>query len=323
LNHPEILTANNTDKAGEHADYTGLSAAEQLAVTGGLAFRDKINRGKKVILIGKPHIDIFGVNRLLVPSVDLKMRFTLNDPKFFMNGDGNTEVRLLEADLEMEFVACMVRLRSDLFNEISDRRLKSLESVYYPTVRSEIRVYSITANETRWEETDIWNGRIPDRVILGMVHSRNYSGALTRNPFNFEKFGVKNIKQVIEGEEYPYELLEFNDDNAQLDMDGYHRLVVAGCLAQPARCMIAPEHWGHNKTTTLFMWDNVASGCVENNLMNPRGQGRVKITINKAATNHVINVIVYGEYENMLEIKPTGSVEYDIYRQQLIQGRIA
>ena len=36
-----------------------------------------------------------------------------------------------------------------------------------------------------------------------------------------------------------------------------------------------------------------------------------------AANAHVINVIVYGEFENVMEIKPTGSVEYDIYKQRM------
>ena len=40
-------------------------------------------------------------------GVDLKMRFTLNDPKFFMNGIGtvNTDVRLQAGDLKMKFYA--------------------------------------------------------------------------------------------------------------------------------------------------------------------------------------------------------------------------
>ena len=108
---------------------------------------------------------------------------------------------------------------------------------------------------------DVFNGRIPDRVVLGMVHQDAYNGEITRNPFCFEKFGLSSIKQVIEGEEYPYQTLMLNSMNGQLDMDGYHRLIMASCLDNKQGCMISPDHWGQDKNTTLFMWDNVASGC--------------------------------------------------------------
>ena len=85
--------------------------------------------------------------------------------------------------------------------------------------------------------------------------------------------------------------------------------------------MIKPEHWGDDHHTTLYMWDNVASGCADSVQLKPKQEGRIKIAITKTAVNSLIAVIVYGEFENMMQIKPTGSTEYDIY-SQTIAGRI-
>ena len=85
--------------------------------------------------------------------------------------------------------------------------------------------------------------------------------------------------------------------------------------------MIKPEHWGDDHHTTLYMWDNVASGCADSVQLNLKQEGRVKIAITKTAVNSLIAVIVYGEFENMMQIKPTGSTQYDIY-SQTIAGRI-
>ena len=81
---------------------------------------------------------------MLIPGVDIKMRFTLNDPKFFMNGLAAvaTNVRLQARDLKMKFYACMVKVRSDVYNKIATARLQKNLDVYYPTVRSEIRTYT-------------------------------------------------------------------------------------------------------------------------------------------------------------------------------------
>lgn len=322
LDHPPLLTAKNVDIAGNHAHWQALNSENQKAIKRANGLKNKLEDGKKLILIGKLHADIFNVKRLFIPGLDLKMRFTLNDPKFFMNGVG-AEVRLKPEDLKMTFHACMVPIRSDKYTEIAEQRTMRRKSVFYPTVRSEIRVFSIPANTRFFEATDVFIGRVPDRTVVGLVHGDAFNGVYERNPFSFQKFGISRIKQTIENVKYPYETLELNHNNGEMDMDGYHRLVMAGCLDNFQRCMIGPEHWGHQKNTTLFMWDNMASGCAEDMAFNPRQDGKLNITFHLGANvNHIINVIVYGEFENMMEINPTGGVEYDIYKQQVVGGRL-
>ena len=241
-------------------------------------------------MFGLPHLDLFNTGRLLILGVDLKMRFTLNDPKFFMNGltAVNTDVRLQAGDLKMKFYACMVKVRSDVYNKIATARLQRNLDVYYPTVRSEIRTYTLQNNHTNFEAIDVFNGRVPDRMVVGLVYQDVFSGNYAYNPFNFPKFDVSSIKQIVEGEEYPYQPLQLIAANGQLDMSGYHRLISANCSAYRGKCMIKPEHWGDDQHTTLYMWDNVASGCADSVQLDPKQEGRVKIAITKSCkfVNH-------------------------------------
>ena len=130
------------------------------------------------------------------------------------------------------------------------------------------------------------------------------NGDIAYNPFKFIKFNVKSIKQKVEGEEYPYtKTLELNHDNDHYDMDGYHRLMEAACMDYKQNCMIKPEHWGQLKGTTLFMRDNVAHGCADSVEVNPRQQGKLDLHIKFGSpNNHVITVIIYGEFESSVEI---------------------
>ena len=249
------------------------------------------------------------------------MRFTLNYPKFFMNGLAGTatNVRLQSGDLKIKFFACLVKVRSDVYNSIATARLQRNLDVYYPTVRSEIRTYTIQNNQASFKATDVFNGRVPDRVVVGFLQQSCFTGSYAYNPFNFEKAKI-SIKQVVEGEEYPYPPQELNAADDEKDMKGYHRLIKASCSDWRRKCMIKPEHWGEGKHTSLFMWDNVASGCAESASLNPKQDGRVKIYVRKTG-GHTNVMIVYGEFENMMQIKPTGATQYDIYSQQLA-GRI-
>ena len=172
-------------------------------VDGLVEMKEKTMGGKTIQLFGLPHVDLFNTGRMLIPGVDLKMRFTLNDPKFFMNGLAAvaTNVRLQAGDLKMKFYACMVKVSSDVYNKIATARLQRNLDVYYPTVRSEIRTYTLQNNHTNFEATDMFNGRVLDRVVVGLVYQDAFSGNYAYNPFNFPKFNVSSIKQIVEGEE--------------------------------------------------------------------------------------------------------------------------
>lgn len=217
----------------------------------------------------------------------------------------------------MKFFACLFKVRSDVYNSIAIARLQRNLDVYYPTVISEIRSYTVQNNQSSFEATNVFNGRVPDRVILGIVCQNNFTGDYAYSPFNFEKAKISTIKQVVEGEEYPYLPLELDVVDANKDMEGYHRLIIASCARWRQKCMIKPEHWGEDKHTTLFMWDNVASGCADSVQLNPNQEGRIKIGLRKTGEGHTLVMIVYGEFENMMQIKPTGSTQYDIYSQSL------
>ncbi|XP_058970810.2 uncharacterized protein F54H12.2-like [Pocillopora verrucosa] len=273
------LVANNIDQT--HADYKALPAEKRKAMDGLLKMRGRTTGGKTIVLYGMPHVDLFNTGRMLIPGVDLKIRFMLNDPKFFMNGITavNTDVRLKAGDLNMKFYACMVKVRSDVYNHIASARLQRNLDVYYCTVRSEIRTYTLQKLHSTFEATDMFNGRVPDRVVVGIVYQDAFSGKYGYNPFIFKKDKITSIKQVVEGEEYPYLPLELHGADNELDMSGYHRLLQANCTKYRGKCMIKPEHWGKDKGTTVFMWDNVASGCADSVRLNPKQEGRVKISL--------------------------------------------
>ena len=73
------------------------------------------------------------------------------------------------------------------------------------------------------------------------------------------------------------------------------------------------EMWGGAGCCTLFMFDNVPNGAADSTLMNPRQDGDLRIRFKLgAAVNHVINVLLYAEFENVLEIDGNGAVIYNI-----------
>ena len=181
----------------------------------------------------------------------------------------------------------------------------------YPVVRSEVRSFPLQAGLQQKEITNPFQSRVPNQIIVGMVDSRAFNGDYTRDPFCFQKFGLISIRQLVEGEEIPYETLQLNRNNADRDLTGYHRFLQAsGALCKHEGNMVTSKDWGAGKNCTLFMFDNVASGCVDTSYLNPKQVGEVQIELLLGeALGFNVNVIVYAEFENLLEINANKAVK--------------
>ena len=92
-----------------------------------------------------------------------------------------------------------------------------------------------------FKKTDLFQGRVPDRLMVGLLDSRTYNGNLDHYPFVFQKFGVTRIRQIVRGEKYSYETLELNQNDNKKDLWGYHRFLQASCaLGKQQESMLKP-----------------------------------------------------------------------------------
>ena len=67
----------------------------------------------------------------------------------------------------------------------------------YPRVRSQSRVFLHPANMTEFNQDNLFQGRIPDRLIVGLLHANSYFGNVSYNLFSFQRFGLISIKQLV------------------------------------------------------------------------------------------------------------------------------
>ena len=223
LDSPPAWTANNTDKT-PHADYRDLPQNPKNTLEATIAETTEYAGGRTRSLVFKPHLEVFHTGKVLVPGVEIKMKFHFSSPNLFMNGVG-LAARLHEADIKIRFHMCQLRLNETVFMNLSAKREDQV--AVYPTVRSEIRTFSMDGALTRFDIPSLFQNRVPDRMIVGLVDSRAFNGSPSRDPFCFQKFQLASIKQIVKGEEYPYETLELVGNNSSKDLLGYFRFLQA------------------------------------------------------------------------------------------------
>ena len=319
LDLPARLEANtgaDTLKTGSHT--AGQTANRTTLET---ATGDYV--GKEKWMVFKPHLEVFHTGKVLVPQTEVKLQFFFNDPDFWTYGRtqlatvaNNKAIRLNPEDIEIRFMVCQLRLNSNMFKTLAVQRAAT-PYAEYPVVRSEIRTYTFQGTSDSWEENNIFQNRIPDRMVVGLLDAKAFNGDRDYYPYAFQKFGLETIKQIVRGEEYPYETLELSGTNSTRDPLGFFRFVLAsGARKKSVPTVLKYSDWGHNKNCTLFMFDNVASGDADSADLNPRQSGDLQIKIKfNTAPRKVITVMIYGEFENLLEVDKFGGVLYNIYER--------
>ena len=99
------------------------------------------------------------------------------------------------------------------------------------------------------------------------------------------------------------ELNTENDQKDQKDMVRYHRFLDAtGCLLRSEGNMSRFKDKGHGKNCTLFAFSNVANGRHDDPILLPRNEAMINIHLKCAAQGSQKAIVIYAEYEGMMEI---------------------
>ena len=151
---------------------------------------------------------------------------------------------------------------------------------------------------------------------MALVDQTAFNGSETKYAFGYKTFNMTSIKQFMRGEEYPYRVLELDHTYSSQDLRGYHQFLEATeCLTKRKGNTVRAEDWGTGKGCTLFVFDNAPSEALSSSVLNPPQTGEGKILIRFGANPGVnLTVLVYGEFENLLEIDGNRTVLYDVTR---------
>ena len=209
-----------------------------------------------------------------------------------------------------------MRLNPSVYRELMTNMTSGKRVVSYPTVRSEIRTYNIQQDTRHYEINNPFQNRLPNLVVIGWVKSTAFNGHTEQSPFTFKHFNLTSIKQVVRGETYPYEALKLIHTDDSKDMKGYRQFLQAtGSLCKSRGNMVQADDWGHTHHCTLFAYENAANGCLNSPVLSPKLAGEVRLVLDFGADQgYNITVIVYAEFENLMEIDSNRTVQYNIYQ---------
>ena len=145
-----------------------------------------------------------------------------------MSTAGTERVEILNAEFMVRYVKISDTVRLQHIAIMSGAGRKHPQPALYPLERGDVQAYNIAQGQSSFQKNDLFLGKVPRRVVVGLVRNDAYVGDRARNPFNFQLFNLKSLKLLVNGEEYPTPGIELEDNG---HVNGYKWNAENGAMA--------------------------------------------------------------------------------------------
>lgn len=296
------------DKAG-YFDVADPTLDDKDANTGLKARYQHTKESQSVEMIGRIHEDVFNIDRLMINGVDLRLKLTRSKNEFCLLSSvtgANFKVVLEDAIL---FIRKEKVSPSVMLGHAEALRRTTAK---YPIKRIDFKVFSVPNGALNISQDNIFNGRIPKRIVMTMVDNDAYSGNYKKNPFNFKHNDLSFLGIYVDGEPLPGKPLQPNFDPAKgLSFISAYKSMFSGTGMMFEDLGNDASRDEFNLGYGIFCFDLTPdlSGGGHFNLIR-KGNLRLELQFAKTLPRS-INIIVLAEFENVIEVDNQRNILFD------------
>jgi hypothetical protein len=266
--------------------------------------------GKEVTFMGRLHADMCNQDRFLIPGVNIDLRFIRNNDKFIIlrPTDFTENYKIEVTNLSVWFRQLNVTDETKVAFEQQIQR----QPCSYPLIRTELRTFGMSTGVKGFEEDNVFNGQLPRRIVVGMVSDKAMAGDYSESAFLFGDYDISYMALSVNGKQVPHAPL-------QMDMTGglgytatrgFISLYTGiGKLFKDEGIDISLLKWNSNGKT-LFAFDLTPHQTTDCFTQRRRGNLRISLRFDTALAQP-INLIVYAEFENIIQIDGNRNIIMD------------
>ncbi|KAK3736707.1 hypothetical protein QZH41_007456 [Actinostola sp. cb2023] len=261
---------------------------------------------------GTPHFevplynlsDFFACPRYLVPGESLQLTFHKAPDAHFFTGDAtfnalNPKFEIVDMRLHFTYLDVAPSILEGISSQLWDNNKVAI----YPIKTHLIQTYLIPAGTQSWEKWNLFQNNTPNVVLFAMVTSANFNGLLTRNAYDYQLFGLRNVKLTQGAREIVGPRLEWDhlDDcvalyNTLFDVLGQSHSAHNKLIQRKEfRGGFGIFGWNLNPDGTFLPWQEVTA-------INT-GRSGINLSLNFAAPLTAnIQLLCLGQFENDVNI---------------------
>jgi hypothetical protein len=273
--------------------------------------RGELVRGSKTFEVMAPiHSDIFNQDRLMLSNMDIRLELHRNSDKFVLMSfqDAATTANVKVSIQSMMWFVRKVQILPSEALAIEQRLIRNVAQ--YPLRRVVVKTLHIAGGRRDTPVNTLFMGQIPRRIVLGCVEKDAYFGSMSKNPFNFQPFGIRQVQVLAGGKIYPRNPMVINFETNQYTR-AYLSLFEALNMGNEDRSNTI-SYTDYAKGYTLFGFDltpNSSDGA--NWGLVADGTTSVKVEFNKDTPAAGLKMVVLAEFDGLLSIDRNRNVHFD------------
>ena len=248
--------------------------------------------------IGRICSPLFQQEKILPTQVTMNIVMKQAKHSFaLMHEAGDFELQITDAVLMIQKVT--------VIQSIKESYIKLMEEghpLHYTLETPTMNYYSLETGSSQFMRDDLFLGKIPKRIIVGMVETAAYHGAGDKNPFNFQHFDLNEIALYKDGMPYPNPILKM-DFEKNIYAEAYHNFMKAlGAAYSNSVPPIKKEEYA--KGFALFCYNmapDQSNTVTSASVLNMNSNVRLEMKFSKPLAKNV-TLLVCGVFENFLEI---------------------
>ena len=132
-----------------------------------------------IVLIGCPHADVFHIDKLIPPGIDVSVKFMPNDKFCIMSSDADNLGPKVVID-DMNLIIWTKQLSDSA--ELANQTLVGNINMRLPYTRVLMKQVAIPDNSATMCLDNIFTGVLPDLVVMGFVTDTAFAESYTDNP---------------------------------------------------------------------------------------------------------------------------------------------
>ncbi|XP_065203481.1 uncharacterized protein F54H12.2-like [Planococcus citri] len=291
-----MFYADESSKMNEHAQNDGFKKRQAL-----------IAGSKAVEMVGHLHCDLFNHDRALLNGVELRLRLISSRASFALMTSTNNEYKI-------QFLDAALSIRKMKLNpSILIAHSKTLEkcSAKYPITRVDVKTTTLALGLRSYTVDNLINGQLPKRIILGLVNNKATNGDFKTNPFNFQHYNLNYLCLYIDGHQVPSRALKPDYKNS-LYAEAYNTLFGGTGIhySNHTHTISRDDYVGGYALYCYDLTQDLTAHLPTHwNLVR---HGSVRVDLGFAdAIEEPVNMILYAEYDNIIEIDKRRNVSID------------
>lgn len=256
------------------------------------------------------HLPLCNQQRLILNGVTVKLRLLRTSDEFVLQKLEKTDTK--EYKLSMEKCSLFVRrITPSPSLLLNHTETLSKTNCLYPIERIWPKFYTLGKGVREFDLANISQGQLPNRIIVGFVSTKAFSGSTDTDPYKFEHFNLDYISLQCNGRAIPSTPITTDYDKNQFRR-AYHLLldsIQGPCMDNESIGLSLDDY----KTRSCFYGFTLARSLTgPSEAIPPRENGYVnaKIRFAKALTENV-NAIFFLDYNNFVEIDSARNVYLD------------